>query len=289
MQARLIPGPRGWRWLPEGWNLFRAGPFMWLVLVFAYWMLMTAISVVPFVGVAAVLILVPGFSVAFMAAGRAAERGQPIVASLIFAGFRENRRTQLALGGVYLASMAGLLLASTIADDGALARWMVSGARPAEDVVQSDGFLGALIIAAGLYMPVMMMFWFAPILVAWHAMPAGQALFYSLFACLMNWRAFMTYGVASVLLLFVVPFLVLFVLMLVSGGALRPGAMALLFPFVLSLMPTLFASFYASYRDIFSEQGGSAEPPRTPGSDEPTQTRSERGDASSPPVPPRGP
>ena len=28
-------------------------------------------------------------------------------------------------------------------------------------------------------------------------------------------------------------------------------AMAVLFPFILSLMPTLFASFYASYRDIF--------------------------------------
>ena len=259
MPARLIPASRGWRWLPEGWKLFRAGPFMWLLLVFAYWMLMTAISIVPFIGVPAVLILVPGFSVAFMAAGRAAERGQPIVMSLIFAGFRENRAAQLALGGVYLASMALLLMASTIADDGALARWMLTGARPADDVVQSDGFLGALIIVASVYMPVMMMFWFAPTLVAWHAMPAPKALFYSLFACLMNWRAFTTYGVASTLMLFVLPFMVLFVLMLASGAGagggegVRPGAMALLFPFVLSMMPTLFASFYVSFRDIFAQ------------------------------------
>jgi positive regulator of sigma E activity len=68
----------------------------------------------------------------------------------------------------------------------------------------------------------------------------------------MNWRAFMTYGLASALVLFVVPFIALFVLMLLSGGALRPAAMAVMFPFVLSLMPTLFASFYASYRDIFA-------------------------------------
>lgn len=260
MQPRLIPASSGWRWLPEGWRLFRAGPVMWLVLVFAYWMLMTLISIVPLVGVVAVLVLVPGFSVAFMAASRAAERGEPIEVALIFAGFRANRRAQFTLGAVYFASMLLLLLASTVADGGVLARWMVSGTRPGPEVVQSDGFLGALTIAAAVYMPVMMLFWFAPILVAWHQMPVGKALFYSLFACLMNWRAFLAYGIASALVLFVLPFLVLFVLMLVSGGALRPGAMALLFPFILSMMPTLFASFYASYRDIFFEPDAGAAP-----------------------------
>ncbi|MSP95958.1 MAG: hypothetical protein EXR29_01780 [Betaproteobacteria bacterium] len=274
MQARLIPGSSGWRWLARGWKIFRAGPVMWLALVFAYWILMTMVSIVPLVGVVAVLILVPGFSVAFMAASRVAERGQPIKLSLIFAGFHENRRAQITLGGVYLASMVLLLAASTLVDDGALARWMVTGARPTAQVLQSDGFLGALLVAAALYMPVMMLFWFAPTLVAWHAMPVAKALFFSLVACLMNWRAFMVYGLASAMALFVVPFLVLFALMLASGGTLRPGVMAVLFPFVLSLMPTMFASFYVSYRDIFLEQDpveqgrveqkGPDGPPRSP-------------------------
>lgn len=261
MQAQLIPASRAWYWIPRGWKLFRASPLMWLVLVFAYWMLMTLVSVVPFIGVVAVLILVPGFSVAFMAASRAADAGQPIDASLIFAGFRENRAAQLALGGVYLACMVSMLAASTLADDGALARWMVTGARPDAQVVQSDGFLGALIIAATLYMPVMALFWFAPVLVAWHSMPVAKALFFSLFACLMNWRAFTVYGIASALAMFVLPFIVLFVLMLASGGSLRPAVVAVLFPFVLSLMPTMFASFYASYCDIFAEPD--AEEPET--------------------------
>lgn len=257
MHARLIQASRGRHWLVDGWKMFRASPIRWLALVFAYWMLMTVVSILPYIGVVAVLMLVPGFSVAFMAASRIAERGQPIELSLIFAGFRDNRRGQFALGGVYLASMGLLLAASMLADDGALARWMVTGARPPVQVLQSDGFFSALIIAAGLYMPVMMLFWFAPTLVAWHAMPVAKALFFSLFACLMNWRAFLVYAIASALVLFCVPFLVLFVLMLASGGAVRSGVMALLFPFVLSLMPAIFASFYASYRDIFSPDGGS--------------------------------
>lgn len=251
MQARLIPGSRGWRWLADGWKIFRGAPVMWLALVFGYWMLMTVVSILPFVGVVAVLILVPGFSVAFMAASRVAERSQPIELSLLFAGFRENARSQLALGVVYLISIALLLTASMLADDGALARLIVTGARPAPEVLQSDAFLQALMIATSLYAPVMMLFWFAPTLVAWHAMPVSKALFFSLFACLINWRAFTVYGLASALVLFVVPFVVLLLLMLFSGGALRPAALAVMFPFALSLMPTLFASFYASYRDIF--------------------------------------
>lgn len=257
MQARLIQGSRGWRWLAEGWKIFRNSPVMWLALVFGYWMLMTVVSVLPFVGVVAVLILVPGFSVAFMAASRASEQGQPIELSLLFAGFRQNVRSQLALGVVYLISIGLLLSASMLADDGALARWMVTGVRPSPEVLQSDAFLQALMIAACLYTPVMMLFWFAPTLVAWHAMPVPKALFFSLFACLMNWRAFTVYGLASALVLFVVPFLVLFLLMLFSGGSLRPAALAVMFPFALSLMPTLFASFYASYRDIFAGEAAS--------------------------------
>jgi len=39
--------------------------------------------------------------------------------------------------------------------------------------------------------------------------------------------------------------------MIASGGTLRVGVMALVFPILILLLPTLFASFYASYRDVF--------------------------------------
>jgi hypothetical protein len=266
VQARLVPAARGWRWLTNGWRMFRASPVMWLMLVTSYWMLMTLVSLFPYIGILAALILVPGFSVAFMAASRACERGESFGLSLIFAGFREQARGELVLGVMYLLMMALVLVSSTLADDGALARWMVTGARPANEVIQSDGFLLALAITATLYMPVMMLMWFAPILVAWHAMPVGKSLFFSLFACLMNWRAFTMYGVASALVLIVVPLMALTVLLVVTGGTLRPSLMAIMFPLVFSLMPVMFASFYASYRDIFAEpehpvQERTGEPP----------------------------
>lgn len=251
MQARIASWARGARWLGEGWLLFRVAPLAWLALVFAYWLLMTLVSLVPAIGVAAASMLMPAFSVGFMTASRGAERARAIEFGQLFAGFRERLAAQLVLGAVYLACLALLFAATTLADDGALVRWMLTGQRPDGETLQSDGFLAALVAAVALYVPVMMMFWFAPLLVAWHGLAPAKALFFSFFACFLNWRAFLAYGAVTALLTVVLPFALLSALLLATGGALRFSAMSLALPLLIVLLPTLFASFYLSYRDIF--------------------------------------
>lgn len=258
MNARVVATARGVRWLAEGWRMFRVAPLGWLALVFGYWLAMTLLSLVPAVGLAAASILVPAFSVGFMTASRAASRGQPVELAMLFAGFRERLPAQLALGAVYLGSLVAVIGGSALADGGELARWLLTGRRPEEEALQSDGFLGAMAAAAALYAPVMMMYWFGPLLAAWHGMAPLQALFYSFFASLINWRAFLAYGAAVAFIMFVLPTAVLMLLLFVSGGALRVQPMALVLPLLLIMLPTLFASFYASYRDVFASQESGA-------------------------------
>ena len=157
----------------------------------------------------------------------------------------------MILGVVYLACLGVVLAATALADGGALAGWMLAGRRPEDEVLQSDEFLAALACAAALYAPVLMMFWFAPPLAAWHGVGAGKALFFSFFACLMNWRAFLAYGAVTALIALALPLAVLSALMLISFQA---PVMSLVFPVLIVLLPTLFASFYASYRDIFGTE-----------------------------------
>jgi len=255
MQARIVGLGRGARWLGEGWQLFRGAPLGWLAMVFAYWLLMTFASLVPLVGVVIAPVLVPAFSVGFMAAARAVASGERLELALLFEGFRPPvLRTQLVLGLAYLAGLALVLSATTLADHGALARWMTTGQRPDEDALQSEAFLAALACAALAYVPVMMMFWFAPPLAAWHATGAGKALFFSFFGCLMNWRAFLAYGAVTAALTLALPLLALSGLMLASGGALAASVGSLAFPLLVLLLPTLFASFYVSYRDVFASK-----------------------------------
>ena len=251
MQARIVGARSGARWLAEGWRLFRVAPLGWLAAVFGYWLLMTLVSLVPLVGVAAAAVVVPAFSVGFMAVARAASHSAAADVALLFDGFRHELRAQLALGVAYLACLGLILGASSLADDGSLARWMLTGQRPPDDVMESDAFFAALVTAAALYLPVMAAFWFAPPLAAWHATGARKALFFSLAASFMNWRAFVAYGAVTAIVTLVIPFCALTALALASGGALRLPAASLVFPLLLILLPTLFASFYASYRDVF--------------------------------------
>src|SRR2546422_5285692 len=88
MQARTVAIQRGPRWPGEGWQLFRGAPLGWLALVFAYWLLMTFASLLPLVGVVIAPVLVPAFSVGFMAAARAVGGGQRLELPLPFQGFR---------------------------------------------------------------------------------------------------------------------------------------------------------------------------------------------------------
>lgn len=252
MSAQVVSFARGARWVAEGWRLFRVSPGIWLALVFAYWMIMTAVSVIPVVGLAAATILIPAFSVGFMAMSRGCDRRGKLEIGLLFEGFRSRPVVQLALGCIYLVLIAALIGTTTIADGGSLAGWMLTGRRPEDEMLQSDEFVTALAAAAGLYLPIMMLFWFAPVLGAWHAMGPVQALFYSFFASLLNWRAFLGFGLVATLVTVVIPFLILGGLLLASGGKLKVNAMTLVFPLLIFLLPTLFASFYASYKDVFS-------------------------------------
>lgn len=229
--------------------MFRAAPLGWLALVFGYWLAMTLLGLIPVLGLVTASLLVPAFSVGFMAASRATSLRQPLELAMLFAGFRERVPAQLVLGAAYFAGLALAIGGSMLVDDGALARWMLTGQRPENHA--PDAVLVAMGAAAALYLPVMMMLWFAPLLVAWHAMAPVKALFYSFVACWLNWRAFFAYGLAVAFIAFLLPAAVLMLLSLVPGGAMRASPLALMFPLLLILLPTLLASFYASFRDVF--------------------------------------
>ena len=240
MQARLVHPLRGASWLLAGWRLFCSAPLGWLALVFVYWMAMMLVSLLPF-GVAAAPVLVPAFSVGFMAAGRAAARGSRVELAQLFDGFRGSLKPQLALGVLYLACLAALG-ASWLLDDGAVAQVMRSPGAELQPEMR-----GTLIVVLLLYVPVIMAFWFAPVLVAWHAIGVAKSLFFSLVACLVNWRAFLVYGALTLL----APALALLALAQAVGVA---TLRAIALPLVLFVLPTLLASFYASYRDIFAPE-----------------------------------
>jgi hypothetical protein len=255
MKARVVAPARGARWLAAGWSMFRAAPLGWLVLVFAYLMATMLMSAFPVVGPAAVSVLVPAFSVGFMAASRAAAHRQPVELPMLFAGFRERLPGQMVLGCVYSAGFAAAIAGSALVDDGALLQVLFNPAPAHDGSGPGDAPLGGMLASAVLYLPTMMMLWFAPVLVAWHGLSPAKAVFYSLMAFWLNRLAFVAYALVLAVVLFVAMGSLLLIASLMPGEAPVVNPRSLVFPLALVVLPTLFASYYASYLDVFGAPG----------------------------------
>jgi hypothetical protein len=258
-KMRVVPARNGWTWLVRGFALFRKNPPMWLFLVFTYVLAVVLLGKLRYLGPATSTVLLPAFSVSFMFVCAVLERGGVPKPALLISGFQRGPSTLLVLGVLYLLSIVGVLALASLADAGTLLLWVLSGRKPSEESLLDGSVSLAMLVSALGAAPVLMAFWFAPVLAAWNRIGAAQSLFYSFFAVWRNWRAFLVYGAALFLAeaLFTMAVAILAVLLQEDIQTLESFAVFV----TLLAMPTLFASFYASYRDIFPDNAVPAEPP----------------------------
>lgn len=258
MKTAVVSFSRGAGWLRQGWRLYRVAPVTWLSMMLGYWLVILGTSVLQYVQ-AVVVVLVPAISVGFMAVGRRCAAGEPPSLADLFSGFRAGFQRQLVLGVVHLALMMLVLLLARAIDDGVLESWIRT--RDPELTSQVLSVLAVMLVA---YAQVVLLFWFAPALVAWHDIGVAKALFFSYFSCLLNWRAFAGYGMAMAAVLFLVPVLFMSALTMMFPGLKQGQVMAAVATFLLAVMPLVYASFYASYRDVFGA-GYTPAVPQEPG------------------------
>jgi hypothetical protein len=248
----------------EAFRVCRVAPLRQLLLSLAFLFALTLVLWIPVAGFALVWLLIPAFVVGPHAVARMAARGRRPDARLLASGFRHHFAAQLRLGAIYLAAMLLVLVATLPADGGRFAQTMLGvGHLAAEDLARAD-LQTAMMIGAALQTALLASLWYAPLLVAWEGQGAAKAVFFSIVATLINWRAVLTYG-AGMAMLFT------FVLMLALAGALLFGgsqeqqANAAMFAVFWTQLPVWFASSYLSYRDVFSAENAAAgEPPKSP-------------------------
>ena len=251
MRAQTLPAAAGWGWILTGFAIFRRNPIVLGMLVLTYWFTVIFLNVLPFIGTLAASLLIPGLSVGLMQAARQVERGQPIGVQTLFGSMKENGRTLFALGALYLCCTLGILGLSTLLDGGDMFRYMMANSRAERAAVEDADFIAPALFVMAMMTPIVMAYWFAPVLAAWHKLTLGRSLFFSFVACWMNWRAFLVYGAGLLLVGGVVPGVVLSVLLLIFPDAANFITAIVTMPMVLVIAPTIFASFYACYRDIF--------------------------------------
>jgi hypothetical protein len=266
MQLIEVPAKTGYVWFRQGIWLFRKNPLAFLTLFFAYLLVMTLVAQLPYVGGILPLVFVPGVAVGFMAACRDTIAGKPVFPTILVDGFRSYgsvvARRLLLLGVFYFAAMVLVLLGSALADDGMLLKVMLGTAPMEPDAVLNSNIMMGIVAAMAFYVPVAMLFWFAPILTAWHDVHPLKAMFFSIVSCWRNRGAFVVFG----LLWFAVETTVMFgltALMQVLGAG--DYAVAVLMPATIIVTTMLYCSFYATYRGCFGVPAPDApDLPRTP-------------------------
>jgi hypothetical protein len=251
MKLNILPPSQGAVWVKLGVKTFLRQPLALSGLFFLFMALMSILSMVPVLGSALALALLPAATLGLMAATQEASKGKFPMPTVLLSGFRAGRqelRSMLVLGAVYALGFLLVLACSALVDGGTFATLYLLGGSAGAEVLSDSSFRAAAVLALVLYLPLSLLFWHAPALVHWHGMSPLKSLFYSLVVCGRNLGAFFIYGM-SWLAVFILVGTAIALVASLSGN--EATVAAVLFPCALVMASMFFTSIYFTFADSF--------------------------------------
>jgi uncharacterized membrane protein len=225
-----VAAGNGWEWIAEGFALFKQQPGVWIGMTIAWLVFVVVLSRIPVIGNLLMYVLGPIIAGGVMLGCRALAKGEGLRFSHLFAGFSQNTGTLVTVGVVMLVGFIAIFAIIALLFGAGIVMAFLGRSSAAGGL--SLATMGiAWLLLMGFSIPITMAYWFAPALVVFRNMAAVDALKMSFSACLKNIVPFLVYGVIG------------FVLLIVGSIPLGLG--------LLVVGPTLVASIYTSYQDIF--------------------------------------
>ena len=244
MQARRLPARHGALWLMAGFGLFRANPPLLTMVTMAYLLVVVVISRLPHnVGSFILPVVMPALTLMVANSCRAIEKGGLRPVGHVAQGLREHRDALLLLGGLQWLGSCAILGISTLLGIGTD---NIAGAK-----LDPGQLLEILLPLAAMGLPLLLAFWFAPLLTGWNGVSPLKSVFFSFVAVMRNWRAFLAYGVTIAVAGIVLPGSLIVFAGSVSAPFAKGVATMLQMLFIFVLSPAMMGSIYLSYRDIF--------------------------------------
>lgn len=262
MKLNIVPASTGITWVKLGIKTFAQQPLAMSGLFFMFMALLSIATLIPYLGSALALALLPAATLGLMAATQEAARGKFPMPSILVSAFRagsQRKRAMVVLGVLYAIGFLLLMGISAWVDGGQFAKLYLVGGKITEELVMQPNFQLAMWVTLALYLPLSLLFWHAPALVHWHGIAPAKSLFFSLMACYKNWAALTVFGLAWVGIFFVAMLAVTIVASMVGNPAFAALAV---FPLALVMMAMFFTSLYFTFRDSFvsTDADGTSEP-----------------------------
>jgi hypothetical protein len=261
MQARTLPSRQGLQWLSNSFKIFGKAWAKMPLVVLSYMALGIVLLMFGGIGLFLFFLLDPVFSVGLANLSQRVDQGINVDPGVIFTGFLRNPKTLLSVGAIYVGVMFivfalsiflfGLIFGDASLKDLGTLLEQAEGARKSLDEASFKSLAKLLQTALFLHIPPSIVFWHASILIAWHGLPKGKALFFSLVGCLRNWRAFSVYIIAVFMALVLIPNFLLELLVRLEIGL--KALMIVNFVFLLLVMTLWCVGIYVSHCDIFAK------------------------------------
>ena len=225
MKLHIVPAKTGLQWVKLGVQTFWRQPMALTALLFLSMAAVSIIGIFPIIGPYLALVLMP----------------------------------TVLLGVCYTLGIVAIAALTSLFDDGTLAKISL-GNEPmtpelAEQIVQQPGFQIALWTGFALYNILAMLMWHAPALVQWHGVSPIKAIFFSVVACLRNFRAFFMYALGWMGLTIAAGLALSLVTVLLSallGSAVALAANILTIMLGMGLVTMFLTSAVFTFRDCFS-------------------------------------
>ncbi len=220
-------------------------------LFFMFMAVLSVATLVPFIGAALALALLPAATLGLMAATEEASKGKFPMPTILISAFRagqQRKQAMMVLGALYAAGFLAVIGISALVDGGQFAKLYLVGGKITEEMVSRGDFQAAMWVAMILYLPLSLLFWHAPALVHWHGVSPVKSLFFSLMACYKNFGAMTVFG-----LVWLGVFLLSAIVVSLLAGVLGNPAIAALamFPVALVIVAMFFTSIYFTFQGSF--------------------------------------
>jgi hypothetical protein len=266
MKLQILPASAGITWVKLGVTTFFKQPLALGGLFFMFMGLVSVASILPLIGAALALAIVPAATLGLMVATLEALRGKfpmPSVLATAFRAGKQRMQAMLVLGAMYAAGFLLVMGFTALFDGGQFAKLYIVGGKLNRELLEDPQFQTAAFVGMGLYIPLSLMFWHAPALVHWHGVPPTKAVFFSLVACMKNFWAYLAYGLGWFAVFAFGGVVITSISVALGSPAL---AAALMVPMVLTVAAMFFTSLYFTFRDSFvhGEETSMPQPPSEP-------------------------
>jgi uncharacterized membrane protein len=200
------------------------------VILLIYLAIIIPISLIPVIGSVVSTLIAPVFAAGMMWGCKALVLKQDLEINHLFEGFKKNTAQLISVGGIYMLSLLVIMVMLVMSLNKEVVELLMKGQEVSPE--QASAMMLPILLAMLFIVPILMAYWYAPVLIGLHNLTAVEAMKLSFIACLKNMLPFLLYGLIFTVILVVA-----------------------IIPFGLGLIvaiPVMMTSLYTSYVDVFN-------------------------------------